>query len=212
LKIYNSALLLVGERSISSLTVSEETRRLLDTVWDDDGVRACLSSAQWKFAMRSVQIDYDASIDTEFGYNRAFTKPTDWCLTSAVCSDEYFRSPLLQVSDENGNWYCDLDTIYVRYVSDNSNFGGDLSLWPAKFTEFVASHFASKIVMRLTGDKVKQDFFNDPRNGYRRRMLDAAKSHDSMADPTKFLPRGSWTRARHGGTRRDNGSRGTLTG
>jgi hypothetical protein len=162
--------------------------------------------------MRSVQIDYDTAIDPEFGYSRAFNKPTDWCATSALCSDEYFREPVLQVSDEAGYWYCDLDTIYVRYVSDDSAFGGDLSLWTPKFTEFVVAHFASKIILKLTGDTKKQEYFNHPKSGYRKRKLDEAKSLDAMSDPTKFLPRGSWSRSRRGSTRRDNGSRGSLTG
>lgn len=160
--------------------------------------------------MRTVQLDYDPSIEPEFGYSRAFSKPTDWCVTSALCEDEYFQSPLLHYTDEATYWYCDLDTIYIRFVSDDSSYGGDLSLWTARFADYVAAHFASKIILKLTSDTDKRnDVFK-----IERMYLDRAKSHDAMAEPTKFPPQGGWSRARQGqsASRRDRGNRGSLTG
>lgn len=163
--------------------------------------------------MRSLQIDYDTAVSTSFGYNRAFSKPTDWCLTSAVCSDEYFSSPPLNYRDEGAYWYADIDTIYVRFVSDDSAYGGDLSLWTPKFTEFVAAHFAGKIILKLSGDKTKWEMIEHPRTGIRKKKLDEAKSHDAMADPVKFLPPGGWRHSRrNGGRSGDGGSTGSLTG
>src|SRR3972149_5633972 len=157
LKIYNDALLFCGERTLASLTEDVEPRHLLDHVWNSDGVQGCLEEAQWHFAIRTVQIDYDPDEDPQFGYNYAFTKPSDWVLTSALCSDEYFKSPLLGYWDEAGFWYADLQTIYVRYISNDVDYGMDLSLWPRSFSEFVAAHFAYKITPKITGDK---DRFN----------------------------------------------------
>jgi hypothetical protein len=119
LTLYNDALLLCGERFLASLTEEREPRRLLDRAWDGGAVRACLEMGQWGFAMRTIQLDYDSGIQPDFGYARAFVKPTDWVLTSGLCSDEFFRSPLTRYTDEAGYWYSDLDTIYVRYVSDD---------------------------------------------------------------------------------------------
>lgn len=162
--------------------------------------------------MRTVMLDYDPSIEPEFGYRRAFAKPTDWCLTSAVASDEFFQSPLLQYNDESGYWYSDLDVLYVRFISDDAAYGNDLSLWTAKFTEFAAAHFASKIVLKLTGDAKKVEYLGDPRSGLRKRKLDEASSADAMADPPKFIPRGFWSRARRGQRNRDRGNRNSLIG
>ena len=102
LSIYNGALMLAGERFLASLTEEREPRRLLDHVWDTGGLKACLEMGQWAFAMRTTQVDYDTSVEPGFGYHRAFVKPDDWVLTSAVCEDEFFRSPLLRYWDEAG--------------------------------------------------------------------------------------------------------------
>src|SRR3990172_7607076 len=155
LSLYNAALTFCGERVLASLTESREPRRLLDQVWDDGGVNLCLEAGQWRFAMRAVSLDYDPDITPAFGLIRAFAKPTDWRATSAVCSDEYMNTPLLQYVDEAGYWYADLDTIYVRYVSSDAAFGNNFSLWPTRFFDFAACHFATKIVLKLTSSQEK---------------------------------------------------------
>jgi hypothetical protein len=208
LELYNDALTVCGERVLASLTESRESRRLLDQVWDSDGYKACLEAGQWRFAMRSVQLDYDTDITPSFGYQRAFLKPSDWCATSAVCTDEYFNTPLLAYSDEAGYWYADLDTIYVRYVSNDSAYGGDLSKWTTRFTDYVAAHFAAKIILKLTSDQNR--WAATIKLEEMRKSI--AKNHDAMSDSTKFAPTGSWVRARGGRKNRDNGNRGTLIG
>lgn len=208
LTVYNNALLIAGERALSSLTEDREPRRLLDQVWNSNGVKKCLSQGQWKFAMRTVMIDYDPSIEPGFGYRRAFEKPTDWVVTSAVCQDEYFRQPLIGYFDEAQYWYADLDTIYVRYVSDDASYGLDLTNWPDLFEEFVSTYFASKIVLKLTNGQEKLKGIL----AILKKAKSEAKSADAMADPTKFPAPGEWARARYRSQRRDGGSRGSLIG
>ena len=217
LELYNHALLICGERFLASLTEDREPRHLLDHVWDNDGVKKCLEAGQWKFAMRAVRLDYDPAIDPDFGYRRAFSKPTDWCATAGVCTDEYFRVPLLQYVEETGYWFCDQDEIYVRYVSNDSAFGGDLSAWPARFEDYVAAFFASKIILKLTSDenKIRMILGNDltgNKDGLLYSAIKRAKSLDAMAGPTTFPAQGGWTSARMGGRSRDRGSRSNLTG
>lgn len=212
LQLYNDALLLCKERAIASLTVEEEPRRLLDQVWNNGGVNRCLEEAQWEFAMRTLRIDYDPSVTPDFGYQRAFEKPSDWILTSALCSDEYFRVPVTGYVDESGYWYSDLDTLYVRMISNDAVYGGDLSKWPQSFCDFVAAHFASKIVAKLTSDeKLLIMFINPerPQHSIRGQALLHAKSRCAMSGPTTFPAQGNWTAARNRGiTRRDGGRTG----
>lgn len=208
LALYNSALLLCGERSLASLTEEREPRRLLDTVWDGGGVRYCLEQGLWNFAMRAVEIEYDPTVTPSFGYSRAFDKQTDWVRTAGVCSDEFFNVPLLQYVDEVDYLFCDLDTIYVRYVSDHDDFGGDLGKWPGTFTEYAAAYFASKIVHKLTADKQQRAYVLEEA----RRLRIDARSKDAQGDPTAFPPRGSWISSRWGNRRSDRGSRNTLIG
>ena len=213
LTIYNDALLLCGERALSALTDVTETRYLLDTVWNDNGVDGCLEEGQWQFAMRTIQIDYDTGITPSYGYSRAFGKPTDWILTSALCSDEFFRAPLTHYVDEAGYWYADIDTLYVRYVSNDSNYGTNYAGWPRSFTEFVAAHFASKIMLKICNDPVKLRLFVNPENplhSIRGRALLNAKSRCAMSGPTQVPPSGRWSRARAVGSSR--GDRGNTSG
>lgn len=210
LSIYNGALLLCGERALSGLTDEVEARYLLDTVWNNNGVDGCLEEGQWEFAMRTIQIDYDSGITPTFGMARAFDKPTDWILTSALCADESFRAPLTRYVDEAGMWYADIDTLYVRYVSNDSNYGGNLAGWPRSFTEFVETHFASKIILKVSSDEGKQKlFFNpeNPKHSIRGRALLHAKSRCAMSGPTQRPATGNWSLSRAvGGGRGDLGN------
>ncbi len=213
LKIYNGALMRCGERALANLTENREPRRLLDTVWQDNGVRYCLEQAQWKFAMRASHFTYDPTVSPSFGYAHGFAKPTDWVATSGVCTDERFLTPLLQYKDEVGYWFSDLEDIYVRYVSDDTDYGMDLSKWTDTFTDFVEAYFASKIVWKLPGGLERVDAVNKSM----REALKVAKNKDAMADPTKIPPIGAWPGARVGrfrfrGPMGDGGNPGSLIG
>lgn len=210
LSIYNGALLLCAERFLGSLTENREPRRLLDRVWASNGLKTCLEMGQWNFAMRAQQIDYDPSIEPSFGYNRAFQKPDDWVLTSGLCSDEFFREPLLRYWDESGFWYSDIDTMYVRYVSDDAAYGLDLNKWPESFREYVEEYFASKIILRLSNSQNEED-----KSVIRlKKKLLIAKSRAAMAEPTSFSARGNWSTSRNRYPSRQDGGNtsGNLIG
>jgi hypothetical protein len=207
LTLYNGALLVAGERFIASLSVQEEPRRLLDQVWTG-AIKYCLEQGQWHFAMRTVQIDYDPGIEPDFGYRRAFVKPDDWVNTSGLCSDEYFTAPLTRYIDEAGYWYADLDTLYVRYVSNDALYGMDLNKWPETFREYVEAYLASRILLKIANSEDKAE--KAGKLAERRLML--AKNKAAMAEPTSFPARGSWSSARNRFPRRDGGGGGSLIG
>lgn len=217
LTLYNDALLLAGERALASLAEANEPRRLLDQIYNNQGVDACLEEGQWEFAMRTIRIDYDPGITPTFGYVRAFDKPADWILTSALCSDESFRVPVLRYVDEAGFWYSDLDTLYVRYVSNDASYGGDMGKWPPSFKDLVAAHFASQLVLKTSNDESRLNMFINPANpmhSIRGRALLKAKSKCAMASPTMLPSQGNWSKSRMRGTnRRDGGgTSGNLIG
>lgn len=210
LTIYNGALLFLGERQLSSLTDSVEPRRLLDGVWDRDGIDTVLENGQWNFAIRSAKYEYDPSITPSFGYSRAFEKPSDFVRVCAVCSDEFFNTPLLQYIDEAGFWFADLDEIYVKIVSNDGSYGTDFSLWPPSFKKYVYSYFGSEIVWKLTQSTTKERAKKEESQ----RLLTKARSRDAFNDPTKFRPPGRFRLARGNGSarRHDGGRRGQLIG
>jgi hypothetical protein len=222
LKIYNGALTLLGELRLddtTGLTERREPRYLLDQVWNDGGVRYCLEQAQWHFAMRTARFDYETNVTPPFGLSRAFTKPDDWVETSGVFQDEFMRAPIINYADEAGVWYADLDQIYVRYVSDDADFGLDLARWPETFTEYVKAYFAGKIVYRIPSAAGKIVFLHGPpgrpEKGYVHETLCIAKNKSAMTGPVTFPTRGTWTAARHRGMSRsihDGGNISSLIG
>ena len=210
LLIYNGALLFIGARRLSTLTDSIESRRLLDDVWDRNGVNTVLEHGQWNFAMRSSKFEYSPSVTPAFGYSRAFEKPSDFVRVCAVCSDEFFTTPLLRYTDEAGFWFSDLDEIYVKYVSDDGSYGTDYSLWPPSFIRYLEAWFGCQIIWKLTQSKSKEKEKKDEC----KTLKIEAKSQDAFNDPTRFTPPGRFRVARTSGygRRHDGGYRGRLIG
>ena len=192
LGLFNGALRLLGERKLASLVEAREPRRVLDDIWDEGAVKYCLSQGLWNFASRSGQYTYSPSYTPEFGLAFAFEKPEDWVRTSAVCSDEYFKVPLLNYSDEGGLWFADIDTLYIRYVSNDASFGGDLALWPLNFAKYVQSYLAFEAAPKISGSASK---VADIEKAMRHRLTQA-RSSDAMDEPTKFPARSSWLLSR----------------
>jgi len=212
LSAYNGALRLLGQANISTLTDAVENRRYLDNAYDDDAIKHCLEQGAWNFAMRTVETNYDSSVsDPGFGFEYAFSKPSDWVRTVELASDEYFLSPLKhhEYVDEQSYWWADHQVMYVRYVSDDASYGSDLSLWPQTFTKYFEAFLAEQLAPRIfqNPDAVKK--FEDKT----KRALVDARSKDAMNEGAKFHPPGTWASARRGrGARRDRGSRSSLTG
>ena len=208
LQVYNTALRYCKSRSVT-LTENRESRRLLDAVWASGGVQHCLEEALWKFATRSMKLDYDTAVTPEFGFKRAFTKPTDWVKTVAMCTDEYYQQPL-DYHHEAGYWYADFDEIYVRYVSNGENYGMNLGEWPSNFVNYVAAHFAKEIVGKLTKDR---DTILEVREIFKENKY-SAKNNDAWNQAPGTIAEGSWTRSRRQGGRSswDRGSRTNLIG
>ena len=213
LSIYNGALRICRQRKLSSLTENRESRRLLDDEWGDGSttgtVKACLEMAEWTFAKRTIQIDYNPSVAPSFGYRRAFDQPTDLVRVCGVFQDEFCQVPLTQYTDERRFWYAHLDTIYVSYISNLAAYGADMSLWTEAFVDLVQSELAAKIVGNLTQDKMAV------RDAMSLRKINRkfAKNLDTSNKPTAFAPPGSWTNARRGNAGpRDRTPTGNLIG
>lgn len=194
LSIYNGALRLLGERPVT-LSENREPRHLLDDVWDGGGIKRCLAAGQWNWAARKVQMQWSASITPAFGYRRGFEAPTDIDRLLGVSSSADMTTPLTRYEFSNGIFYADLDDLYIRYVSNDPEYGADISMWPEWFAAFVEAHFASEIAPKLTAsdDKAARML------GVRQRRLEEAQSVDAMSGPSKRPPMGSWARARMGG-------------
>ena len=185
----------------------------MDDVFDGGAVKTCLESNFWNFGTRTIRLESDPSVETDFGFTKAFKKPDDWCRTAVVSYSEYLRPALKddQFSDESGYWFADIDTLYVKMVSDGADYGGDLSMWTEAFTRYFEAYLAERIAFKLTRSKKTIEMIADEV----KKRLKGASAKDAMDSGTSLPPEGSWNRARRdrGGTgRRDGGTRRQLIG
>lgn len=212
LSLYNGALRECRERKLASLSENREPRRLLDDIWaEGQGLVAfVLQAKQWRFGRRTAKLNPAPAATPEFGWAYAFSRPDDCRRICKVCEDERLDVPLLRYDVDGTYWYADIDPVYVQYVSDEAEYGGDLSRWPPNFVLWVETHMASLIAGRLTGSKADR---NDLLKLAEMRLKNAASS-DAMESPTQFQPTGSFVRARMGGRFRysDRGSTSRLIG
>ena len=207
LRVFNEALRILGSRAISSLTEGRESQRVLTELWgaNDEAVVACLERGEWNFAIRSAQVDYDSDIVPSFGFRRAFQKPADFCRLATLCSDEYFNYPLnaRQFSDESGYWLTDLDVLYVRFVSCDSDYGLNSGNWTESFSKYLAAYLAYECCERITASTQKEQVA-----GYRmEQALRGAQSLDGMNEGTKIPPSGRWAQSRGQTSGRGSGLR-----
>ena len=209
LSIYNGALTVIGERKLATLTDNVESRFKLDDVFDNNLIRRVLQMGQWNFASRSVELQASTTITPSFGFQFAFDKPTDFVRTMGVWQDEFKSMPLTAYDDESQWLFAELETIYLMYVSDDTQFGGDLSLWPPNFTEMVEHYMAFKVAPRLAG----LQFSSTDLEAKWKRWLSESKAVDAMESPVGVKPQGSWARARQGfRSNHDRGRRNQLIG
>lgn len=213
LALYNDALRLCGEQSLKSLTQEREARHYLDDVWPN-AVDYCLEMGQWRFALRAVGIEKSETVTPDLPmFTNAFNKPEDVLRLAGVYGDGNWSEPLLNYREVGAYWWANVDPIYVQYVSNDGDYGGDTSLWTNKFKKYIAAYLATEVL----GD-VKRDA---PDNLHLRlqkithdRLLEA-RSHDAQQDPTRFTPEGRWVNSRGYGrssSALDRGSRSRLIG
>lgn len=210
LRIYNNALRLCGETPLKSLSQEREARLYLDSAWVH-AVDYCLEMGQWKFAIRTVSLTFSPSVTPEFGFTYVFDKPEDLLRVTGVYSDEGLITPLLDYRDEGSYWYGNIDPLFVSYVSSDTAYGYDSSIWTNKFKTFIAAYLASEIINNLRKDAPETLSRRIERELHKR--LTEARSHDAQQGPTRFAPQGNWVSSRYAGvSRRDYGSRGRLIG
>ena len=207
--IFNAALIELGHRTLADTGEAVEPGRVLNQVWSRV-VSDCIEAGSWNFAMETIKAAADTGVTPEFGYTEVFAKPSDWVRTIGVSLDENFAYPLLQYYDDATFWSADSTPIYIRYVSNDTGLGFELTRWPAAFTRFVELELASRVAPRLTQSESLRERIDKDRDKARRRALNVDAMNEAQP---KFAPSGSWSMSRNGRqSRGDRGNRGSFTG
>lgn len=194
LELYNAALDHLGQRRLLNLSDEGQALRALNGVWNSGAyIDRMLGQGHWNFATRTVELTYSPSVEPPFGFQYAFDKPEDWIKTSAMACDPHFNT-LLAYNDEAAYWFADQDTIWVKYVSNDNQYGGDLSLWPQSFCDFVEADLAWRASMPISNDKqLRNDMWT-----LRKRLRAEARSIDGANEAVQYPPAGTWSRSRQG--------------
>jgi len=191
-RVYNKALTLARLPLITSNSDESNARFVLDEAVNNGVVESVLSKIPWDFASVRAELSYDNGYTATFGYKYRFAEPADFYRLNMISEDEYFREPMPDYIHEEGYFYCDTQTIYVRYT-DTAHLTAP-SGWPDTFTDLVACELAKYLETvpgaNLTGLEDKYYKYEGE-----------ALSSDAQRGPPKQIGRGNWNRNRRSGHR-----------
>lgn len=193
LQVYNAALRQCGIGRLNRLEEDRDDRRELDAVYDHC-IDLMLEKASWNFALRTVLMEADTDIEPDFGYSYAYTLPDDYKGLAGIGPDERMRSELRDYQIQNEVLYADWDSLYFRYVSNGPEYGLNLGIWPAHFTQATAVLIARESGLPMTKDR------GDNGDLYTKfeKALREAKTYDAIDDPVKVRPPGRLAASRSG--------------
>lgn len=186
LAIYQGALRLLGPSELASLSEDRPEKRKLDAAWNQS-VDFLLEQGMWNFAIRAVELQADADVETLFGYEYAFSKPDDWLRTVETKTEDY--------EDEAGYWYANMDTLSIRYVSNDPAYGWNVGKWRQNFAKALEAYLAFECGLPISADRgTRSDVFSL----YEKRLA-RAKNLDAVDERVQEKPTGRLVRSRGAG-------------
>lgn len=134
-------------------------RRILDESYDGS-VAYMVQQGLWNFAQRSVAIEASTDVEPEFGFTSAFEKPDDFVRLVAIANNDQFY-PMLgagEFIEEGGYWNANVSVLYVIYISDDSDRGTDMNVWPRTVKRALEHYLALELApsMRLPAVRINQ--------------------------------------------------------
>lgn len=182
LTLYNNALLLLGQRKLSSLTEDRAPRYDLDLVWDLGAADYCLEIVKPVFSRLTDKLT-TSTTSTEHDLDNVFTLPSDFVTVVGVYSDAVLDQPVSRYIIEDDTLACNHETIYLRYVSN----GRALANWSASFARVVAAYLARETTISIQPDRYEeiQSLFVD--RVEIAKTLEDEKEPDRSSKPTVTL-------------------------
>jgi hypothetical protein len=150
LSLYNEALLLVGERELTTLTDDVEARYRLDTAYEN-GVDYCLELVNPNFARKTSLLNV-YSTSSVHAFDNVFTLPTDYISMVMPYSDEKLDQPIGRFIIEDRDLACNYATIYLRYITNSYA----LTSWDKSFERVVVAYLANEICPRIAPDDMER--------------------------------------------------------
>jgi len=191
LAIYRGALRLLGNQNIASLTEPHQARFALDEAWEPVGTML-LEAGLWNFAIRTVELSNDEDVQPLFEFQYAFSKPDDWVRTADISDNPTFVESYEDYEDETGYWYANVNPLYIRYVSNDPDYGWNIGAWRQHFANAYSAFLAFECGLPISDDKGnRNDLYTLAQN-----RLSEAKVKDAVDERVQRKPTGRLVRAR----------------
>lgn len=187
LGLYQKACNHLGAERVASLTEDVKARYDLDAVYDDC-LAGVLEKANWKCALRTSSLTYDTAVTPAFGKPYAIAQPSDFVRLANFNTSDFFGidTELNDFDEEGGVWYCNVQTVYVRYVSNDAAYGLNIAAWPQRLADYAGMDLALRSAIPITKDRGDR---NDLM-ALSERKLAECKTLDAIGDPVKRRPSG----------------------
>lgn len=189
--IVNIALAAVAGDRITALDDgSENANRASDIYADlrDDMLRG----HPWNFATLRVKLARSASTPI-FGFDYAYTLPSDWLRTLSVHDDDEGLSIPIYRDETLGterSIYSDSTDIYLRYVAQIT----DANKMPPDFRRALSMALARDLAVPLANSNTLRDAMDKAA----KLALAKAKGSDAQDSPPERFPESSWVTVRQG--------------
>lgn len=208
LGVYNLTLLELKQRKLTALTDNNVARRTLDDHWDST-VEWMIAEASWNFAVRSVAIEHSEDVEPEFGFTYAIEQPSDYVRLVSIAANGDFWPTLdryhIDTLAGTTYWHTFVDPLYVRYVSNDTDYGWNLGRWTPSFERALVMQLACRAAPHITAMGA------DVLAGMEKRAsrdLRNAKTKDAIEQMADRPPPGRLVSARINGSRMARRSRG----
>lgn len=186
LDVVNLALGLLGEEARTSLGDGSAAGNVASRIYELR-VRACLSAARWRFAMRQVKLVRLAGTPLEV-YSAVYQTPTDAVMVHSISVAgsetpfDVFGDQLFCSAGENDDVIAD----YAIRPSEDK--------WPALFTAYVAETMAADFALGAIGQAEVGTFWRQSADARRR----IAAAQEAQNRTPARVDTGAFLRARRG--------------
>jgi hypothetical protein len=175
LGIYNNALSKVGEPKLQTLTDNRDAVETLDAVYGLDAIQYCLRIVKPRFATLT---ESSTGAATGGGISLAYTHDLTslaqtFLVQHAFYSDAELDQPINRFIQDGDNILCDYETIYVRYVWEETT---EANFTP-EFAQLLATYLAREICYKFDPDRYES--INNDLNG----LIELTVELESQRDP-----------------------------
>lgn len=190
--VWKTALVHLGQASITTLTDDVEARYVFDNAWDGV-VEEAFNEGDWNAFKKSVLLVASSTGTVAPGWTYIWDYPSDYMRTVSVSQIPGFDTPFRDYIDEDGFLHTNTTPIYLRYISDAKM--DNVEDWPTMFWRYVAMKLAYETCDRITNGATTQDRLQ----ARLQKALRQAKSVDARNENNKVISTGAWMRSRLGG-------------